>query len=352
MKNSDFKKRFKSISLKIWSKVTTIDEIKGQWIAGARLSPQILGRLKRSVLITSTGSSTRIEGVRLSDEDIEKVIRGIVIQKFTDRDKQEARSYYELLENVFNSWQHIHLNVSTIKHFHKEMLKYVEKDLKHRGEYKRKENKVGIVDNDGKILQTVFDTTPAFLVEKEMIELIEWTNDALHKEEIHPLLVIGNFVVDFLLIHPFQDGNGRISRILTNFLLLKAGYPFVPYISHEKLIEDNKADYYVSLRKSQNTLQSNKPNISQWLVFFLDMVHQQSKLALELLSRENIEKLLSEKQLSVWRYIEKAGEASPREMSKETGVARPTINQVLDRLLQFKKIERIGLGRSTRYRKV
>src|SRR3989338_3350886 len=122
----------KNLPAEIWSKITKIDELKGQWVGGAKLSPQVLGRLKRSVLITSTGASTRIEGARLSDEDVEKLMRGISMQKFTDRDKQEVKGYYELLENVFDSWKSLKLSESTIKHFHKELLKHVEKDKRHR----------------------------------------------------------------------------------------------------------------------------------------------------------------------------------------------------------------------------
>ena len=130
-KNKRFDQWLESIPSDIWLKITQIDELKGQWIAGAKLSPQVLGRLKRSVLVTSTGASTRIEGAKLSDEDVEKVMRGIDIQKFADRDKQEVKGYYELLQNVFDSWKNLKFNENAIKHFHKELLKYVEKDALH-----------------------------------------------------------------------------------------------------------------------------------------------------------------------------------------------------------------------------
>src|SRR3990167_6102539 len=145
---NNFSKRIANIPAGFVSKIGKIDELKGQWISGARLNPQVLGRLKRSVLITSTGASTRIEGARLSDEDIEKLMHGISIQKFTNRDKQEAQGYYELLENVFNSWKSLKFNESAIKHFHQELLKYVDKDGKHRGEYKKGENKVRMLDEN------------------------------------------------------------------------------------------------------------------------------------------------------------------------------------------------------------
>ena len=341
----------KSLPTKIWTIIAQIDALKGQWIGGAQLSPQVLGRLKRSVLVTSSGASTRIEGAKLSDEQIEKMMKGITIQKFADRDKQEVRGYYELLRNVFDSWRHIRFSEGTIKHFHKELLKYVDKDTLHRGDYKKQENKVQMIDPEGGAVGTLFDTTPAYLTSKQMLELCEITEDALKKKEVHPLVIIGNFIVEFLLIHPFQDGNGRLSRIMTNLLLLQGGYGFVPYVSHEKLIEDKKPEYYIALRKTQKTLRTKKPDVIPWFSFFLSVVLAQAHSAVALLSEENVEKLLSPKQLAVWEYVRQVKEAAPKEISERTGVARPTVNQVMDKLMKLKKVERIGLGRTTRYRK-
>lgn len=372
VKNKRFDQRLQNIPNSIWSKISQIDKLQGQWIAGARLDPQILGRLKKSVLITSTGASTRIEGAKLSDEDIEKMMRGISVQKFTDRDKQEVKGYYELLENVFNSWKKLQFNENTIKHFHSELLKYVEKDQRHRGEYKKQENKVQMIDEAGKSIGILFDTTPAYLTFKEMQELVEWTQQAIKEKKFHPLLVVGNFLVEFLKIHPFQDGNGRLSRVLANLLLLKEGYSYMPYISHEKLIEDNKPEYYIALRRSQKTFLSAKAlaaagktehsafanaaagreNIVSWLDFFFTIFLEQSQTAVELLSKKNIEKLLTKKQLAVWQYLQGVDEAAPLEIAKKTKVAHPTVRQALDKLLRLKKIERIGQGRSTRYRKL
>jgi len=351
-RNKRLDQRLAQIPSDIWSKIAKIDELKGQWIAGARLSPQVLGRLKRSILIASTGASTRIEGARLSDEDIEKLMKGIDIQKFTDRDKQEVKGYFELLENIFDSWKSLKFSENAIKHFHKELLKYVKKDETHRGDYKKEENKVRMINAAGESVGILFDTTPAYLAPKEMQELVEWTQGILTEKKYHPLLVIGSFLVEFLQIHPFEDGNGRLSRILTNLLLIKEGYLFAPYISHEKLIEDNKPEYYLALRKSQKTFKTEKENIIPWLDFFLTIFLKQSQMAVELLSKENIEKLLSRKQLAVWQYLQKVEEATPGEIAKKAKVARPTVNQAIDRLLRLKKAERIGLGRSTRYRKL
>ena len=350
--NIKLDQRLEHLPAEIWSKITRIEELKGQWIAGAQLSPQILGRLKRSVLITSTGASTRIEGAKLSDEDVERLMRGIDIQKFTNRDKQEVKGYYELLENVFNSWKSLKFNESTIKHFHKELLKHVEKDELHRGEYKKIENKVEMINAAGESIGVLFDTTPAYLTPKEMQELVEWTGRTLAEKKHHPLLIVGNFLVEFLQVHPFQDGNGRLSRVLTNLLLLKEGYLYMPYVSHEKLVEDNKPEYYLALRQSQKTFKTDHETIISWLDFFLTIFLKQSEMAIDLLSKENIERLLTQKQLAVWNYLQKVDSATPREISEQTKVAYPTVRQAIDKLMRLKKIERIGQGRSTSYRKL
>lgn len=340
VKNTKFEKRLAQLPHEIFLKIARIDELKGQWTAGASLNPQLLGRLKRSVLITSTGASTRIEGARLSDEDVDNLMRGIAMQKFADREKQEVQGYFELLQIIFDSWDSIKFSENSIKHLHQEMLKYVEKDQDHRGKYKSTDNKA------------VFYTTPAYLTPKQMQELVEWTKDALDAKLSHPLIIAGNFLVEFLNIHPFKDGNGRMSRILTNLLLLQAGYLFMPYVSHEKLIEDQKPEYYLALRKSQRTFKKGAGDITPWLEFFLSLILAQAKEAVSLMSGENIEDILSNKQIAVWQYLQEVLESTPKEIANKTKVAYATVRQALSKLLDLKKIERLGMGRSSRYRKI
>ena len=347
-----FAQRLQHLPPTILTAIAEIDELKGRWVGGAQLNPQTLARLKQSVLVTSTGASTRIEGAQLTDDEIEKLMRGIAIQRFADRDVQEVTGYFELLQNLFESWPELPLRESTIKHFHKELLKYVEKDTLHRGDYKKIDNKVHMVDAAGASIGILFDTTPAYLTPGAMQGLVEWTTAALQAGEYHPLLVIGNFLVEFLQIHPFQDGNGRLSRILTNLLLLQAGYRYMPYVSHEKLVEDNKPDYYLALRTSQKTIGSGKEDIVPWLTFFLQVLRSQAQLAVALLSDANFEKTLSPNQLAVWRYLQTVAEASPLEIAQQAQVARPTVSQVINKFLDLQKVERIGQGRAVRYRLV
>jgi len=337
------------ITHKIYGLISQIEELKGQWRAGTNLSPQILGRLKKSVIVTSAGASTRIEGAKLSDEEVEKLLKGLKIQRLKTRDEQEVAGYAELLTNIFDSFKTIKFSEGTIKHFHNELLKYSEKDSRHRGNYKFGSNRVEAKDADGNIIGVLFDPTPPHLVSKEMNELVDWTISELDKKEIHPLIIIGNFIFEFLSIHPFQDGNGRASRTLTNLLLLKNGYEYMPYISHEKLVEDNKETYYLALNKAQKSWKTKNEDISKWLIFFLSILLEQTKRAIDLLSGESIEHLLSEKQLEVWEYIQKHKKVTPRELQKKLKMPTPTILQILNKLLNMKKIERAGEGRAVRY---
>ena len=222
----------------------------------------------------------------------------------------------------------------------------------HRGVYKKKENTVGVLGKDGKIAKILFETTPASLVAKEMQELVEWTRDAFEKSRFHPLLIIANFIVEFLKIHPFEDGNGRLARVLTNLLLLRSGYTFVQYVSHEQIVERRKDEYYIALRKSQETFRTDHDSIAPWLNFFLSVVKEQASKALSYLEEEKFEDILSPKQYAVWQYLSRVGEASRGTIAKATGIVEVTVRQALNRLIALGKIKRIGQGRGTRYVKM
>lgn len=351
--NYEFNKRIDSLPENIREKINNIDLLKGKWISGAELDRQVLEGLKKSVLITSAGASTRIEGSSLSDDDVERLMRGLSLQTFKDRDKQEVRGYFEILDNVFSSYTTIPFSESTIKFFHKELLKYTDKDEQHRGEYKKTENKVAMVSPTGEPIEILFDATEAWATPKEMQELVEWTQQAFLEKEFHPLYIIGNFVAEFLHIHPFEDGNGRLSRVLTNLLLLQHGYNYIPYVSHEKIVEENKIEYYLALRNSQKTFRSNEEDLIPWMKFFTDVLYTQAEQALDLISGTEVAKLLSPQQQKVWEYISTLeNEFTPREIEEETKIPRPTISQVLEKLLKLKWIERRGLGRGTRYLRI
>ncbi len=274
---------FENIDIKInnqmLSIISEIDEFKGYWKLLGKMAPEKLRALKKVATIESVGSSNRIEGNKLSDKQVEELLSRINKQSFANRDEEEVAGYAKLADTIFEDWEIIPLSENYIKQLHKILLEYSSKDEKHKGEYKKISNSVVAYDSDGKEIGIVFETATPFETPLKMQELIEWTNKNLTERYYHPLIVIGIFVVNFLAIHPFQDGNGRLSRALTNLLLLKSGYLYIPYSSTESIVEDNKEAYYRALRETQVSLK-NIPNYEPWLMFFLKTLQKQ-KIRLE-----------------------------------------------------------------------
>lgn len=352
MSDSRFDKRLFHIEPHIINLLTEIDTMKGIFTTGMRVLPSVLLRMKKSVLVTSAGASTRIEGARLTDAEVEDILKNLTIKKFEDRDSQEVQGYLETLQNVFTGYQTLPLREGVISGLHKELLKYSTKDDIHRGDYKKQENIVGVMGDNGTIAQVIFETTPAWLTAKEMSELIEYTDEALVKKRFHPLLIIAHFIVGFLKIHPFQDGNGRLSRILTNLLLMRYGYHFTEIVSHEQIIERRKEEYYLALRKSQETFMTDTETIVPWLNFFLSVIHEQATSATKTLSKDTFESSLSGQQQKVWEYLQIHTATTPRDISADTGVPIATVRQALEVLLNYGKVQRNGNGRAVRYIKI
>lgn len=347
-----FDQRIKNPEPHIVALLAEIDGIKGEFKSGLRMTPQAITSLKKSVLVTSAGSSTRIEGSKLSDEAVQKILQNLSISKFADRESQEVQGYLEVLQNVFDGYAMLPLREGVVKSLHRDALKYTTKDELHRGEYKKEENFVGTLDDAGNVDEIIFETTPAWATQKEMTEIVDWSYDALEKNRFHPLLIISNFLVEFLKIHPFKDGNGRLSRVLTNLLLLRSGYQFVEYVSHEQIIERRKEEYYLALQQAQSSFKTEHPTIAPWLNFFLSVVKTQATKALEYLHDEQTEDTLSPKQFEIWKYISSVGDVSPAQVVEATGIVMPTVRQALARLVEIGKVKRTGRGPGTRYVKV
>ncbi|HLB59801.1 MAG TPA: Fic family protein, partial [Bdellovibrionota bacterium] len=224
--------------------IAEVDEFKGQWQGLKELAPDRLVALKRVATIESVGSSTRIEGVKLTDAEIGALLSGLKIQPFGSRDEEEVAGYAALMEMVFESFGGIPLDEDHIKQLHRVLLKYSSKDVRHLGEYKKFPNRVEVFDEEGKSLGVIFEPASPFETPSRMKELLEWFNDEENVKDLHPLLRISVFVIWFLAIHPFQDGNGRLARALTTLLLLQNGYAYVPFSSLERIVEENKDRYY------------------------------------------------------------------------------------------------------------
>ncbi len=258
-----------SITSEILGLVAEIDEFKGAWRALGALAPQRLNALRHVATIESIGSSTRIEGSKLTDREVERLLANLEIQRFASRDEQEVAGYGEVMETVFRAWTDIPVTENHIKQLHRDLLRYSEKDERHRGEYKTLRNDVAAFDAAGNMIGVVFETASPFDTPRRMHELVAWLKDASELARLHPLLTIAVFIVTFLEIHPFQDGNGRLSRVLTTLLLLQFGYSYVPYSSLESVIEASKEAYYLALRQTQGTIRTDSPDWQPWLIFFL-----------------------------------------------------------------------------------
>jgi Fic family protein len=338
------------ITPQILALIAELDEFKGAWRALGRLAPERLSSLRRVATIESIGSSTRIEGAKLSDRDVERLLSNIDIKAFASRDEEEVAGYAEVMEMVFESWDAIDFTENHIKQLHDHLLKYSSKDQRHRGEYKTLNNHVEAFGPDGASLGVVFETTAPFDTPRLMADLVPWMQITLRKKEIHPLLAIALFVVTFLAVHPFQDGNGRLSRILTTLLLLQMGYAYVPYSSLESVIEQSKDSYYLALRRTQKTIRTDTPDWQPWAIYFLKILKQQKDRLENKIEREQILiGNLPELSVQILELCRERGRVTIAEVVKTTGISRNTIKDHIMTLTNKGHLARHGAGRGTWY---
>ena len=330
--------------------LSEVDEFKGAWRALGTLAPERLNALRHVATIESIGSSTRIEGSKLTDREVEKLLSKIEIKKFDSRDEQEVAGYAETMETVFHSFDDIPITENHLKQLHRDLLRYSQKDERHRGEYKKLPNNVVAFDADGKMVGVVFETATPFDTPRRMTELVEWLKDARELGRLHPLLIVAVFIVTFLEIHPFQDGNGRLSRILTTLLLLQAGYIYVLYSSLESVIEQSKDNYYLALRQTQQSLHTEMPNWQPWLLFFMRALQQQKRrLAAKVEREKGSLASLSELAGKVLDYVRDHGRVTTRDMVREFGASPNTLKTTFGSLVKKGLLVRHGGGRSIWY---
>ena len=338
------------ITPEVLNLIARIDEFKGAWRALGTLAPDRLSALRRVATIESIGSSTRIEGSKLSDREVEKLLSNLEIKSFETRDEQEVAGYAELMDLVFSSWQDIPFNENHIKQLHQTLLRHSEKDERHRGQYKTNSNSVAAFDENGTQIGIVFETASPFDTPRLMVELVAWVAQERDTAQLHPLLIISIFVVVFLEIHPFQDGNGRLSRVLTALLLIQAGYAYVPYSSLESVIEVNKEAYYLALRQTQGTIRTETPNWQPWLVFFLRSLAEQVRRLEKKVEREKIVlAVLPELSLQIVEFAREHGRVTIGDAIKITGASRNTLKQHFRNLTERGSLNQHGSGRGVWY---
>ena len=331
--------------------IAEIDEFKGKWEALKNMSPERLRQLRKVATIESIGSSTRIEGAKLSDMQVETLLSNLTSTSFNTRDEQEVAGYAEAMDTVFQAYEDLRITENHIRQIHQTLLRHSDKDKRHRGDYKKLPNHVVAIDAHGKEIGVVFETATPFDTPREMEELVRWVNKAIDENSLHPLLIIAVFVVVFLAIHPFQDGNGRLSRILTTLMLLRARYSYVPYASLESVVEDNKDLYYKALRRTQTSLKTENPDWEPWIGFFLRCLKKQkanlsAKVEKEKASDDTALPALS---LQVLSLLKKHERLSISEIVAHTGANQNTLKVRLRELVAAGRIKRFGKARATWY---
>ncbi len=329
--------------------ISDIDEFKGRWTALGNLAPERLSALKRIATIESVGSSTRIEGVKLGDDEIERLLAGLEVRSFWTRDQQEVAGYADLMALIYESHAHVQLTENAIAQLHGILLKHSDKDQRHRGHYKTLPNNVEAFDASGRSVGVIFETATPFDTPRQMAALVAWTCDALTENVQHPVLVIAVFVVRFLAIHPFQDGNGRLSRALTTLLLLRSGYDYLPYCSLERVVEDSKEEYYVTLRRAQATLDGDESRLIDWLTYFARTLQRQKDGLARKVEAERLMAPLAPLSEQLLAIVREHGRVTVRDANALTGANRNTIKNHLSKLVTAGRLVRYGRGRGTWY---
>jgi len=333
-----------NIDWKLINLISEIDRFDANWTSIERREGQSLKELKSIATVRSVGASNRIEGNKMSDEEVDVLLQKIDITKLTDRDSQEVVGYFEALDLISESYENINLTESHIKSLHNSLMKYSVKDVWHKGNYKLHSNAVEASFPDG-TRQIIFQTTEAgFATEDAIRQLLNWYNS---DTEVHPLIKVASFVYDFLSVHPFQDGNGRLSRLISTLLLLKNGYTWIQYVSFEHEIENRKNEYYQVLRSCQ----AQRPNedVTVWMQFFLSCLSNIQSQLMTKLNKSSLETQLLPKEKSVFTIIQNRPDIQSGEIAKKLAIPAPTVKRILSELLKKGLVEKQGSGRNVSY---
>jgi Fic family protein len=330
--------------------LSIIDSFKGNWNAIELQHSKHLKELRKIATIESIGSSTRIEGATLTNTEVEKLLKSVKITKLKTRDEEEVVGYYELLQIILDNYETINLTENYLHQLHGILLKHSGKDQRHKGKYKNLSNKVVANYPDG-TQRTIFKTTEPHLTATEMEALIAWTNERFKKSDNHPLITIAVFIYEFLSIHPYQDGNGRLSRLLTTLLMMQHDYKFIQYVSFENIIEARKDDYYRALMDGQKNRGKSSERMDKWILFFVEsMTTLTQRLAAKYETYNQLEKGLNERQQKILQLIKKNKKAKIKDIDEAFPTySRNTLKKDVALLLNEGMILKVGEGRAVTY---
>jgi Fic family protein len=333
-----------NIDWKLINEISKIDRFDASWISIEKREGQSLKQLKSIATIRSVGASTRIEGSKMSDEEVDVLLKDLEIEKLEDRDSQEVAGYFEVLDIISESYKGIEISENSIKGLHNALMQYSEKDQWHKGDYKQHSNSVEATLPGG-TKQVIFETTPpGHQTEDAMKTLIEW-----YKKDIstHPLVKCAIFTYEFVSVHPFQDGNGRLSRLLSTLLLLKQGYKWIQYVSFEHEVEYRKTEYYRELRSCQ--AQRPNENVTSWVDFFFNAILNIQEQLLKKLETKGTVAQLSPREKSILVFIESNPGCKSGQIAEKLGIPNPTVKRILTEMVNKRLIEKFGTGPGTNY---
>lgn len=345
MRQFDYREKWtKLLTPDIVSLLTTIHELKGEQTLFIEAKADTLTQLTEVAKIQSTEASNRIEGIYTSDDRLRALVRDKTRPQ--TRNEQEIAGYRDVLNTIHENHDHIPLKPSMILQLHRDLYKFESYDI--GGKYKSGDNVISEEDAQGN--KTVrFQPMPAWETPEAMEELCMALDEAMLMGQIDPLLLIPMFVLDFLCIHPFKDGNGRMSRLLTLLLLYRAGYIVGKYISIEKLIETTKEQYYDSLQQSSQGWHANENDYEPFTKYMLGVLagaYREFSSRVELLTTQGMSK--SDRVRALIK--DTVAPVTKKEiLEKCPDISQVTVQRALAELVESGEALKIGGGRYTKY---
>jgi len=333
------------IPMSIVQLIARIEEYKGRQQLYTQQSPQVLEALRHVAMIQSTESSNRIEGITIPAKKLEE----LMADKATpaNRSEGEVTGYRDVLATIHASFPHIPVTPGTILQLHRDLYKFVASE---GGHWKNADNTIEEVHPDGKRVVR-FTPVSAALTPLAIDELCEYLQRHVRNQATTPLLLIPTFILDFLCIHPFRDGNGRMARLLTLLLLYQNGYEVGRYISLERIIEESKESYYDTLALSSRDWHDGWHTLYPWWEYFLGVMlsaYREFESRVGMVASGRGAKTALVRQM-VERFV---GDFTIAELAKLCpAVSRPMLRAVLEQMRAEGFVRCLGTGRSARWRK-
>jgi len=345
MRSYDYEHKWqKLLTPEIVRYMTAIHEYKGEQRLAADAHADILDALTDIALIQSTGSSNKIEGIYTSDERLKKIVMDKTIPR--NRNEREIAGYRDVLNTIHENYEHIPIKATFILQLHRDLYKFENAGI--GGVFKSTDNVIEKQDMAGN-KHVRFTPVSAWETPDSLERLCEAYNRALNSVNVDPLLLMPMFILDFLCIHPFQDGNGRMSRLMTLLLLCKSDYIVGKYISIERLIEKTKGHYFDALQESSEHWHENKNDYAPFVKYMLGVIVAAYR---DFMDRT---KLIEEKKIPKPDRIAEEIKNHMGTITKSEikmlvpNVSQTTIQRTLTELVKQEKIKKIGDGRYTKY---